>query len=371
MLVPKKYKLKIHLVKENSMNIERFIENPLVTPNDVKPLHEGYEVIGAFNGGVAKYNDEILLLLRVAERPISEDPNIIKAPVYNTETKEMTILSFDKNDPEYNFEDPRMIRKKDKLDSFVYLTSLSYVRIARSKDGHNFTVDDDAFLYPFNEYQTYGVEDARCTQIGDTYYVNFSSVSPVGVCDSLVATKDFVSYEYLGNIFAPENKDVLIFPEKVNDKYYAIHRPSLKSIGNYDIWIASSPDLISWGDHQHLLGIREDSWDSGRIGGGLVPIKTSDGWLVIYHGATPEHRYCMGAALLDLNDPTKIIARSTRPIMEPEASYEKNGFFGDVVFGCGAVIDDDQLTMYYGVADTSMAGCTLSIREIISQVKEG
>ncbi|MCB5952665.1 glycoside hydrolase family 130 protein [Enterococcus sp. BWT-B8] len=353
------------------MKIERFIENPLITPADVKPLHEGYEVIGAFNGGVAEYNGEVLLLLRVAERPISEDPNIIKAPVYDTGTKQMKIVEFDYNDPDYDFEDPRMIRKKDKLDSFIYLTSLSYIRIARSKDGHHFMIDDDAFLYPFNEYQSYGIEDARCTKIDDTYYINFSSVSPVGVCDSLVSTKDFKNYQDLGNIFAPENKDVLIFPEKINDNYYALHRPSLKSIGNYDIWIASSPDLVSWGNHKHLLGIRKTEWDSGRIGGGLVPVKTKAGWLVIYHGATSEHRYCMGAVLLDLNDPTKVIARSQKPIMEPEAEYEKNGFFGDVVFGCGGIVDEDRLTMYYGVADTSMAGCTLSISEIIQQAKEG
>lgn len=351
------------------MKIERFFENPLITPLDVPPLHEGHEVIGAFNGGVAKYKDETLLLLRVAERPISEDENIVKAPIIDPETKELQIVSFRKDDERYDFEDPRMIRLKDKLDSFVYLTSLSYIRIARSKDGHHFTVDDHAFLYPFNEYQTFGIEDARCTQIGDTYYVNFSSVSPVGVCDSLIATKDFETYHDMGNIFAPENKDVLIFPEKVNGKYYALHRPSLKSIGNYDIWIASSPDLESWGNHHHLLGIREGEWDGGRIGGGLVPIKTAEGWLAIYHGATPEHRYCMGAVLLDLNDPTKVIARSTKPIMEPEADYEKNGFFGDVVFGCGGLIEGDQLTMYYGVADTSMAGCTMSISEILEQLK--
>ncbi|OTN75485.1 hypothetical protein A5886_000555 [Enterococcus sp. 8G7_MSG3316] len=352
------------------MKIERFEENPLITPTDVMPLHEGYEVIGAFNGGVAEYNDEVILLLRVAERPISEDPSIIKAPVYNTLTKTMDIISFDINDHAYDFEDPRMIRKKDKLDSFVYLTSLSYIRIARSKDGHHFTIDDEAFLYPFNNYQTYGIEDARCTKIEDNYYINFSSVSPVGVCDSLVMTKDFKTYEDLGNIFAPENKDVLIFPEKINGNYYALHRPSLKSIGNYDIWIASSPDLQSWGNHQHLLGIREQSWENGRIGGGLVPIKTAQGWLVIYHGATPEHRYCMGAALLDLADPTIVLKRSKKPIMEPDALYEKNGFFGDVVFGCGGIVEGDKLTMYYGVADTSMAGCTLSIKEILRQLDE-
>lgn len=351
------------------MNIFRFKENPLITPLDVTPLHDGYEVIGAFNAGVAKYDDEILLLLRVAERPISNNPNIIKAPIIDSETKELRIIEFKRNDSTYNFDDPRMIRYADKLDSFLYLTSLSYIRIARSKDGHNFTIDDKAFLYPFNDYQVFGIEDARCSQMGSTYYINFSSVSPMGVCDSLISTKNFETYDYLGNIFAPENKDVLIFPEKINNKFYALHRPSLKSIGNFDIWIASSPDLRSWGNHQHLIGVREGSWDSGRVGGGLVPIKTEKGWLELYHGATPDHRYCMGAVLLDLDNPSKVIARTTTPVMEPEFEYEKNGFFGDVVFGSGGFVEENILTMYYGVADTSMAGCQIEIAQILKQLE--
>lgn len=352
------------------MTIYRYQENPMITPIDVSPLHDGFEVIGAFNAGVAKYKGEIILLLRVAERPISEESQIIKAPVYHWDTQKLEIHSFDRSDQAYNFEDPRMIRSVDKMDGFSFLTSLSYIRIARSVDGHHFTIDTQAFIYPGNRYQTFGVEDARCTQIGDTYYINFSSVSEVGVCDSLVATKDFVTYEELGNIFAPENKDVLIFPEKINGCYYALHRPSLKSIGNYDIWIASSPDLQAWGNHHHLLGVRPNKWDSGRIGGGLVPIKTSKGWLEIYHGATTDHRYCMGAVLLDLNDPTIVLARTETPIMEPEEDYEKKGFFGDVVFGCGGIVEDDKLIMYYGVADTSMAGCEISISDILSQLEE-
>ncbi|MFU0789711.1 MAG: glycoside hydrolase family 130 protein [Virgibacillus proomii] len=352
------------------MNIYRYPKNPLITPLDVPPLHEGFEVIGAFNAGVTKYQDETILLLRVAERPISEDPMIVKAPIYNIEKQSLDILEFNKSNKEYDFEDPRTIRRKDKLQGFSYLTSLSYIRIARSKDGHRFTIDKDAFICPFNRYQTFGIEDARCTQIGDTYYINFSSVSEMGVCDSLVATKDFVTYQDLGNIFAPENKDVLLFPEKINGKYYALHRPSLKSIGNHDIWIASSPDLLAWGDHHHLIGIRPGSWDGGRIGGGLVPIKTEKGWLEIYHGATEDHRYCMGAVLLDLDDPTKVIARTIDPIMEPEEDYEKEGFFGEVVFGCGGIIEGDKLIMYYGVADTSMAACELSISEILDQLEK-
>lgn len=351
------------------MTIYRYKENPLITPIDVPPLHEGFEVIGAFNAGVAKYKNETILLLRVAERPVSKDSQVIKAPVYDCQTEKIVIHRFNRSDKTYDFEDPRMIRSKDKMDGFSFLTSLSYIRIARSQDGHTFTIDDQAFLYPSNRYQTYGVEDARCTQIGDDYYINFSSVSEMGVCDSLVVTKDFVTYQDKGNIFAPENKDVLLFPEKINGKYYALHRPSLKSIGNYDIWIASSPDIEAWGNHHHLLGVRPEKWDSGRIGGGLVPIKTAKGWLEIYHGATAEHRYCMGAVLLDIDDPTIVLARTETPIMEPEEDYEKKGFFGDVVFGCGGILEGDTLIMYYGVADTSMAGCEIKISDILAQLE--
>lgn len=350
------------------MNINRYEKNPIIKPEDVIPLHENFEVIGSFNAGVAKFGDETILLLRIAERPISEE-GFVDVPIVNIEEQVIDFKKFSLDDPKFDFSDPRMVKSVDKLEGFTYLTSLSYIRIARSYDGINFTIDDGAFIYPENEYQIYGVEDARCTQIGDDYYVNFTSVSPKGVLVTLVVTKDFKQYKSLGNIFSPENKDVLIFPEKIKGKYYALHRPSLKSIGNYDIWIASSPDLVSWGNHQFLMGITDDSWDNGRIGGGLVPIRTKEGWLEIYHGATTENRYCMGAVLLDLDDPTKVIGKSENPIMEPDVIYEQEGFFGDVVFGCGGIVDNDTLIMYYGVSDTSMAVCEMNISEILKQIK--
>ncbi len=349
-------------------NVYRYKENPIIEPIDVTPLHKNFEVIGAFNAGVTEFNGETILLLRVAERPVSTDPQIVKAPIYDVVNKKMQVIELDKGDAQYNFEDPRTIRRADNLGTFFYLTSLSYIRIARSKDGHHFKIDDQAFLYPFNSYQEYGIEDARCTKIGNTYYVNFSSVSRFGVCDSLISTKDFISYQDEGNIFAPENKDVLIFPEKVNGLYYALHRPSVSNV--FNIWLASSPDLRSWGNHKQLISTRADKWDSGRVGGGIVPIKTEAGWLVIYHGATRNNRYCMGAMLLDRFDPSKVIARLENPILEPEASYEEKGFFGGVVFGCGGIVKNDTLRLYYGVADTSMAGCEMSIKEILAQLKE-
>ena len=346
------------------MNVYRYEENPLITPLDVKPFHEGFEVIGAFNAGVAEYNGETLLLLRIAERPISNVPNVVKVPIYNVEKSVLEVVDLDINDDCYDFSDSRVIREKTNQAGFAYLTSISYIRIARSADGRNFTIDDDAFVYPSNKHETFGIEDARVTQMGTDYYIYFSVVSPLGVGESMVKTTDFKTTEHLGMIFSAENKDVLIFPEMVDGKYYALHRPSLKSIGTPDIWIAESTNLIHWGNHQHLAGVRPGMWDSGRIGGGAVPFKTDKGWLELYHGATPENRYCMGALLLDLNDPTKVIARSKTPILEPEADYEVDGFFGNVVFSCGVIVNDDIVKMYYGVADTSMACAELSLQEI-------
>ncbi|UZJ79327.1 glycoside hydrolase family 130 protein [Fictibacillus sp. KU28468] len=351
------------------MNVYRYDQNPLVTPSDVKPHRLDFEVIGAFNAGIAQYKDEVIMLLRVAERPVSEDPEIVKAPVFNVEKNELEILELQLSDERYDFEDPRVIRKAGS-EQFVYLTSLSYLRIARSKDGREFTIDPEPFIYPSNDLETFGIEDPRITKIEDTYYIYYSAVSPVGVGESLVSTKDFKNVEHHGMIFAPENKDVLIFPEKVNGKYYALHRPVPKSTGAPEIWIAESPDLFHWGNHKYLLGLRDGMWDDGRIGGGAVPIKTEKGWLELYHGATTDNRYCMGAVLLDLNDPSKVIARSETPILEPEADYEVNGFFGNVVFSCGALVEGDTVKMYYGVSDTSMACAELSLSEILASLTE-
>jgi predicted GH43/DUF377 family glycosyl hydrolase len=350
------------------MKSYRYEENPLITPSDITPYHDNFEVIGAFNAGIAKYKDEILMLLRVAERPISEDPKIVKAPIYNPETNAVDLVHLRTDDDRYDFSDPRVVRDVTLRSGFAYLTSISYIRIARSKDGRKFTIDNKPFIYPSDRLETFGIEDPRATQIGDIYYIYFSAVSPVGIGESLISTKDFESTVHHGMIFCPDNKDVLIFPEKVNGKYYALHRPTVASIGSPEIWIAESENLIHWGNHKHLIGLRDGMWDESRIGGGAVPIRTEIGWLELYHGATKQHRYCMGAVLLDLNDPTKVIARSDNPILEPEAEYEKNGFFGDVVFSCGALVEGDVVKIYYGVADTSMACAELCLQDILNSL---
>ncbi len=353
------------------MNVKRFQGNPIITPEDVKPYHDNHEVIGVFNAGVTEYNGETLLLLRVAERPISDNSEVVISPIVDSSTGDgkLKLVELNVNDSTYDFSDSRVINLNDpKNKGTVYLTSLSYIRIARSKDGYHFTVDDEPFIYPGTERESWGVEDPRVTKINDTYYIQYSAVSAKGVAVGLISTKDFVTYERLGLMFHPENKDVAIFPEKINGKYYTLHRPVPKGIGKPEIWIAESDNLLYWGNHKYLLGLSDEGWDNGRIGGGAVPFKTKEGWLEIYHAADKNNRYCLGAVLLDLQDPSKILAKTELPILEPEEDYEVNGFFGNVVFTCGVIVKDDQVRVYYGVSDTSMAVCELSLKEIMSKL---
>ncbi|MNE45808.1 Beta-1,4-mannooligosaccharide phosphorylase [compost metagenome] len=173
-------------------------------------------------------------------------------------------------------------------------------------------------------------------------------------------------------IFPPHNKDCAIFEEKINGKFYALHRPSSVDIGGNYIWIASSPDGIHWGNHQCILKTRDGFWDSKRVGAGASPVKTEQGWLEIYHGADDKYRYCLGAFLLDINNPEKVIARTKKPIMVPTERYELSGFFGNVVFTNGHIADSDgdTITVYYGASDEFVCGAKFSVKEIISLLEE-
>jgi predicted GH43/DUF377 family glycosyl hydrolase len=186
------------------------------------------------------------------------------------------------------------------------------------------------------------------------------------VAVGIIQTRDWKNVDRKGMIFPPHNKDCAIFREKIKGKYYALHRPSSPQLGGNYIWLAESPDLLHWGNHQCIATTREMKWDSARVGAGAAPIKTSKGWLEIYHGANADHRYCLGALLLDLLDPSKVIARSDQPIMEPTADYELKGFFGNVIFTNGHVVEGDALRVYYGASDEVICSAEFSIDEILN-----
>ena len=159
---------------------------------------------------------------------------------------------------------------------------------------------------------------------------------------------------------------MVIFPEKIGGRYYALHRPSTSAFGKPEIWLADSPDLLRWGSHRHLAGQRPGGWENGRIGGSAVPFRTPRGWLEIYHGANRENRYCLGALLLDAEAPWQVLGRSRQPILEPQADYEVYGFFPNVVFSCGALYEDGLVKIYYGAADTRMAYAEIPLDEILA-----
>jgi predicted GH43/DUF377 family glycosyl hydrolase len=344
---------------------KRFPSNPILLPKDIVPSDTGLQVICLLNPGVFRYNGKTWLLVRVAES-IAQKEGFIFFPMMN-EIGKLEIIEVPLNDPDLVGSDAR-IRNYKGLD---YLTTVSHLRLLSSHDGISFSEDPDyAGLFGMGELERFGIEDCRVVEIEDVYYLTYTAVSDSGVGVGLRTTFDWKSFSVPVMMLPPHNKDCAIFERKINEKFYALHRPSSKEIGGNFIWLCDSNDGIHWGNHKCLIKTRAGMWDSARVGAGASPIYTEHGWLEIYHGADAEHRYCLGAFLLDLNNPHIVLGRTVDPIMVPTESYELSGFFGHVVFTNGHVIDGDKLTIYYGAADEFVCGAEFSIAEIVAKILE-
>jgi len=344
--------------------IQRFAQNPILTPADVAPSRPDMVVELLLNPGAFQYRGKIGLLLRVAERPVQEE-GWISAPVLDPAAQGgVRILKIRKGDSDLVGDDPRGFQYKGQ----GYLTTLSHLRLAWSDDGVHFKVDPKPTLPGEGVYESFGIEDCRVELIEERYWLTFSAASPLGCGVGLISTADWVSFERHGLIMPPHNKDCALFPRKIGGFYWAMHRPSGVDLGGHFIWLSRSPDLLHWGGPVCIATTRPGQWDSQRVGGGAAPIATSRGWLSIYHGADDCSRYCLGGLLLDGEDPRRVIARSEKPLMEPEAEYERKGFFGDVVFTNGHIVRGDELLLYYGASDTVVCGARASVSELLSQL---
>jgi predicted GH43/DUF377 family glycosyl hydrolase len=220
-----------------------------------------------------------------------------------------------------------------------------------------------------DELERLGVEDPRITRIEDTYYITYTGASVYPCCETnpslyksvpwrcrvgLLSTKDFRTYTKHGCILPDmDNKDVVLFPEKIGDRYVMLHRTFP------NIWMAYSDDLVRWYDHKLVMRVQPGAWDCDRIGAGAPPIKTEYGWLNFYHGVDHKRVYRLGVLLLDLDDPSKVIGRSREPILSPEEDWEKVGLVPDVVFTCGAVEMNGHYLVYYGGADKVIGVATM------------
>jgi predicted GH43/DUF377 family glycosyl hydrolase len=349
----------------NVIMANRFTENPIITTHDISPSHEDFVVECVMNPGVFYYEDKTWLLLRVSERPPQKESEV-SLPIMR-ENGTLYNLKFDKNDPLLDTSDPR----KFTYDGNMYLSTISHLRLVCSDDGVHFYEPKNVPNKIFGEgaLETYGIEDCRVCLIEGSYYLTYTQVSENGVGVGLMQTKDWVNFSRKGMILPPHNKDCALFEEKINGKYYCMHRPSGIGLGGNFIWIANSENLTHWGEHQCILRTRKGLWDSERVGAGTSPIKTEEGWLAIYHGADKDNRYCLGAILLDLENPSEVISRSIEPLFEPITDYEKNGFFGNVVFTNGHLVQGNDIMLYYGASDEVICGAKLSISRILQDLK--
>jgi predicted GH43/DUF377 family glycosyl hydrolase len=349
-----------------SLAVQRFAGNPILTPAMVGASRPDFRVVGVFNPGVLRRQGETLLLVRVAEAPSEVPADEVAVPFYDPLARQVLVRRWKKNTPGLGTSDSRVVT----LAGDTYLSSISHLRWARSKDGLAFTVDEQPCLAPADPLEAFGIEDPRITELDGNTWVNYTAVSSAGIATALASTRDLRSFERHGIIFPPPNRDVAIFPEPIAGRYLALHRPMPEGLGRPAIWLASSPDLTSWGNHRLVAAARKGMWDDLKVGGGAVPFRVrangEDAWLAIYHGVTASPlTYCLGALLLDAGDPSHVLGRSRAPILSPEMPYETDGFFGNVVFSCGAFLDGDRVRIYYGAADGVTCAADVSLDAIL------
>jgi predicted GH43/DUF377 family glycosyl hydrolase len=301
----------------------RHPDNPIITIKDVP-----YPANTVFNAGATKIGDETLLLMRVESR-----------------------------------------------------NGISHLTVARSDDGiGRWRISGRPTMMPSPETcpeEMWGIEDPRITWLEERnqWVIAYTAYSEGGPLVSLATTTDFEYFKRLGSVMPPEDKDAALCPVRFKGRWAMIHRPVSAYRGiDAHMWISFSPDLRHWGDHRILIPARKGAlWDARKIGLSPPPLKTDAGWLILYHGVRTTASgsiYRLGLALLDLEDPCRIIARSDDWVFGPETDYEVFGDVDKVVFPCGWVAAGDDIRIYYGAADKCLALATANVSELLAWLQE-
>ena len=295
-------------------------DKPILTP-DSMPM----EVSAVFNPGAVLVGDEVVLLVRVEDR-----------------------------------------------------RGVSHLRVARSPNGvDGWHIADEPLLeprLPGNPFEEWGCEDARITRLGNgDWVIAYTAYSRYGPTVALATTTDFVTVHRLGAILSPLNKDAAVLPQTFDGRWIMLHRPVAG--GQEHIWyILGHEDLTHWSLPGVLLPEGGGPWWDGlKVGVGAPPIRTDDGWLLIYHGVKEVanlYVYRLGLALLDLHDPRKLIRRATEWAFAPQTDFEKQGFAPNCVYTCGAVERGDEIWMYYGAADTCIGLAVAKQADLLRFVHE-
>ena len=344
--------------------ITRLPENPLITPEHVTASRSDLDVAGAFNAGVARGGDNLVLVLRIAERPKEQAQGWVAAPSWNKNSGDLDVLRIREVDLDAPATDPRLFRYR----GVTYLTTVSHLRCARSTDGVHFEIDLQPALRPELPSESFGIEDPRVTWLEPFWWITYTAVSPLGLTTALARTEDLRDFVPLGNILYPEATNAVLFPGKIDDHHLSLTRPASGGFNRSATWLASSKDLFVWRAFKPVFMPRPGRWDGVRVGAGCVPFRVEEGWLLIYHGVDETNRYSMGAMLLDADSPSKVLARSEEPLLEPNEDYELQGFYGGVVFPCGADVHGDNVTIYYGAADRTTCGAVTTVKALLEHL---
>lgn len=365
------------------------ISKIILRPSDIKPTSKNLKVLGVLNPGAARLeNKKIILYIRIIEqlKEFQDERYFYSPRAKGKEKYEIVIDKFAKSSAKAV--DEVAITFKNNTKRLNYISHLRKV-ILNKKGNKIISIDNKPTIYGLKNDSELGVEDPRITKIKDTYYMTYVGLSrKENISTYLAESKDCIKWKRLGIIFGEQDKDVVLFPEKIKNKYVCFDRPE----GNFEfsaphIWVVYSKDLIYWGKPTPISLSKHGFFS--RSGAGPPPIKTKKGWLLIFHGVTPQHQkgfwcsikktlgmpieqgpdsYAVWAALFDLQNPGKIIARSHCPIMYPlKKSFEDKM----VVFPTGLVETKNKknLLVYSGAGDIYISLRKIPLKKILRTLR--
>jgi beta-1,2-mannobiose phosphorylase / 1,2-beta-oligomannan phosphorylase len=292
------------------MQLQRHPQSPFLYPN---PLHP-WEAMNVFNCAVVQHNDLFHMLYRA--------------------------------------------------QGVDYISRIGY---AVSEDGLRWNRLCDPVLAPHNGREDYrGVEDPRITPLDGAFYMTYTAYGINSFFPMIARSDNLITWQDVGPLERAENKDHVLFPEKIGGRYVILHRRSP------NIWLAFSDDLKTWTDHTVIMEPRADNdWDSVSIGSNGVPIRTEHGWLLFYHAYEADHIYRHSVALLDLDDPRKVLHRPRPYIFEPVETWELKGDVPNVTFSCANIVVGDEVYFYYAGADRVIGLATVPLAQVIDFARSG
>ena len=253
---------------------------------------------------------------------------------------------------------------------------IPHIYLGRSKDALHWEFDSEKIPFtdkngkPFMPLYAY---DPRLVKIEDTYYIMWCQ-DAYGPTIGIAKTTDFKRFERIENPYLPYNRNAVLFPRKINGNYVMLSRPCDNGHTAFgDIFLSESPDMEFWGRHRHVMGRSDNWWESLKIGGGAAPIETDKGWLLFYHGVVNTcngYVYSIGGAILDINEPSRVLHRCENYLLAPEEDYEERGFVPNVCFPCAALTDaaSGRIAVYYGCADSYVGVAFTTVTEVYDYI---